>query len=32
MGYVLSLTFVGVFLGGPYNIISSAIAIDLAKN
>jgi len=30
MEYYFMIFFIGVFLGGPYNIISSAVAIDLS--
>lgn len=29
--YYLIITLIGVFLGGPYNIISATSAIDLSK-
>ena len=29
--YYFAIFFIGVFLGGPYNILSAAISIDLAK-
>jgi hypothetical protein len=29
--YYFAIFFIGVFLGGPYNIISAAISIELAK-